>query len=125
MPDESAPEGFEGDRDVFSTYNGIFKAVMHDGASTTSPNVLLTCVNDVQFAGDWTSADDGGIMTLPEQCRPAVTCYIPVVNITDMGVTYLTVNADGTVTGEASKALATSGISFNINSCFYKDYVVQ
>ncbi len=64
-----ADEVDKGNPNFFAIYQGRYTASLV-GPSSTSDVVMLTSTNMVQFTGDCTSAEDGVMWILPEECRP-------------------------------------------------------
>ena len=97
-----------GNPNVFTVFKGRFECEVDPEATTTNATIMLTCVNDVQFLGNFTPGASGLLGTLPAGCRPPVTVFIPCI-----------VGSDGTMVCEASKTVYLQGVSFNISSCWY------
>lgn len=119
MPDTGNPN-------FFKTFKGRYELVPASGQTTDSNVVMLSCVNDVQFMGDFLLTNyvaGDAIATLPEECRPGKIVKVPVVfNDGADAIVVMTVNTDGTMTlpcDFASATLYLSGINFNISDNWY------
>lgn len=95
----------------------FFKVFQGKYQLSTGEEVMLSCINTVQFMDDL-AADDAGLLTvLPEECRPAQKVALPVV--ADGIVSVVEIDADGNVTGTPGKLHYMNGISFNISGRYY------
>lgn len=109
-----------GDSNVYTTYKGRYEVVLEDGSSATSPVVMLTVVNQVQFCGDYTSGATGVIGRLPEECKPADTICLPCFETTGNALSYVLIHTDGTMTGEPDTSYELNGLEFHIAGNYYK-----
>lgn len=110
--------GDTGNPNVFKTFQGRYQVTVADGASYGSTAVMLSCVNDVIFMGNAMSNQDGLIMTLPSDCTPNETVMLPCGS--DDGVLLLSVETDGSISGQPNTMYHANGISFNISGNFYR-----
>jgi hypothetical protein len=110
-----------GNPNVFTVFKGRFECEVDPEATTTNATIMLTCVNDVQFLGNFTPGASGLLGTLPAGCRPPATVFIPCIvgSVGAMANGILIVEPDGTMVCEASKTVYLQGVSFNISSCWY------
>lgn len=115
-----------GNPNVFTTFKGRGILAPLAPATVDNPIVMLSCVNDVQFCGNFTLAGYKAgdvIATLPEGFRPTKTIAIPVVANYNVDVLYI--DEAGTLklaTGFTETApVYTAGLSFNISANFYKE----
>lgn len=109
-----------GDPNVYTTYMGRYEVVLEDGSSATSPVVMLTIVNQVQFCGNYTSGATGVIGQLPEECKPADTIYLPCFETTNNALSYVFIHTDGTMMGEPDTTYELNGLEFHIAGNYYK-----
>ena len=112
------PNGDKGNPNVFTTFQGRYAADVAEGAMCGSEFVMLSCINDVIFLADILSNDRGSLITLPVECRPNETMMIPCC--TPNGVKMLSIEADGSVTGEPTTEYYLNGVTFNISGNFYR-----
>lgn len=117
-----------GNPNFFNTYKGRYEVELAENASSTSSIVMETCVNDVQFCGNFTFSGSytigDVIFTLPESLIPITPIYlpIPVQIITGGSIGFLVINNDGRVWASQSYDSPTfrlRGLSFNLACNFY------
>lgn len=134
------PVGYnQGDPNAFTTYTGgVMQMTLAEGVTATSPNVVLTQMNQVQFCGHFDCGGCGSgtmVARLPENCWPDEVQQLCVpfrhtnggfflcrVLINESG--YITVYKDF-YTGSATFAvdrLYMDSISFDLASIRYGSY---
>lgn len=109
----------KGNPNVFTVFRGRYALTMAEGASGGNENVMLTCVNDVQFMATYTANASGELFTLPEACRPSTAVYVACYSATTDAVEFVRVLPTGAVSGKAGYAYSLSGCSFNISGNYY------
>lgn len=108
-----------GNPNVFTIFNGRHKVTLADNASASNENVMLTCINTIQFMGSFTANADGEIGTLPEACRPLAAIHVPCYSETANSMQSIAVSAEGVMTGEPSYVYNLGGCMFNISGNYY------
>ena len=109
-----------------------------EGVTATSPNVMRTSMNQVQFCGDITLPATATypvtFATLPEGVRPTSPVHLPcVVELTDgtFHLCHVTFNADGSAVmslefiihdDPVPKTLYLDSIGFDLASSIYAGY---
>lgn len=104
------------------TLKGKGEVALHDGVTSTNPEVLLSLTNELQFLGDYVVGNDKIIGVLPEGCRPKSTTYFTVYatlgEITSR--TGIDINPDGTmVCDKEGLTLHTTGIVVDLPGDWY------
>lgn len=107
-----------GNPNFFSTFKGRY-AVSAPDPSEPDPHVMLSCVNDVQFMCDFTADDTGLLCVLPEDCRPKREVRMFAMNKTTNEGEFVTVGANGNVTGKSVESYRMNGLSFHISDNWY------
>ena len=109
----------KGNPNVFTTFKGRYDVTLASGASSTNSKVMLTCVNVVQFMGNYTADENGLIGTLPEGCRPLTPIYVPCYCTTESSMQSVKVAATGEITGKPGYLYNLAGCMFNISGNYY------
>lgn len=105
----------KGNPNVFTTFKGKHECSLALGGIAY---VMESCINTVQFLGDYESDATGLIMTLPEDVRPFETIRVPCVNEAELG--YINIASDGKITGDRLNTIHyLNGLSFHISANYY------
>lgn len=109
----------KGNPNVFTVFKGRYEVTLADGATSSNAKVMLTCVNAVQFMGNYTANESGLIGTLPDGCRPLTTVYVPCYSSTNNSMQSVTVAATGVISGKSGYLYNLAGCMFNISGNYY------
>lgn len=120
MPDAGNPN-------FFTTFKGRYTATPASGVTAGSNVVMLSCVNDVIFCGNYQvqSCTQGQtLLTLPVECRPVDSIILPISVYGDATeVVSASISTAGTISLDLTypKPLKVffKGWSFNISPNFY------
>lgn len=120
----------QGDPNAFTTYTGgVMQMTLADGVTATSPNVVLTQMNQVQFCGNLTLPASleypAVVATVPESCRPdedqwlSAPCAYTLGDSTKaMGCELCSIDTNGQITVSMNSAI---GINVPVFWCEPQD----
>lgn len=131
-----------GNPNVWTTYKGgVMKMTLAEGVTATSPNVMRTSMNQVQFCGDITLPSSAAypftFATLPEGVRPSSRVHLPcVVELTDntFHLCHVSFDVDGSAVmslefiihdNPVPKTLFLDSIGFDLASGIYGGYTTS
>lgn len=139
MPTPPPTNANRGNPNVWTTYKGgKMPMTLAEGVTATSPNVMRTSMNQVQFCGDINLPTSATypltFATLPERVRPSSAVHLPcAVELTDgtFHLCHVTFNPDGSAVmslefiihdNPVPKTLYLDSIGFDLASSIYASY---
>lgn len=110
----------KGNPNFFKIFKGKFEVELADGASSTNHYVMMTCLNQIQFIGNYTSNSEGLIGTLPTECSPKNELVLPCFySAGGYAAAVLYVASDGMLTTAPDITIMLEGLEFNVSDKYY------